>query len=141
MASKVFPALLLTGFLILLIISFKPTVNRSVPATTAADSTKAEMKKYWMVLLRKGPQRNQDAVDAALIQQRHLANMDRMAQSGQLLVAGPFGNDGDLQGIFILDCPDSATAASLVKTDTAIITGRLAFEIKPWWTARNCVFK
>ncbi|GAA0556722.1 YciI family protein [Chitinophaga japonensis] len=141
MASKVFPAMLLTGFLILLIVSFKPTLIPSARTTNTADTTKVVMKQYWMVLLRKGPQRNQDSAAAALIQQRHIANIERLARSGQLVVAGPFGDDGDLRGIFILDCPDSATAASLVKTDTAIITGRLSFEIKPWWTARNCVFK
>jgi uncharacterized protein YciI len=144
MASKVFPALLLVGFLVILIVSFKPTITSVTHSTSlkaAADTPKVEMKKYWMVFLRKGPQRNQNPADAARIQEKHLANISRLAASGKLLVAGPFGEDGDLRGIFILDCADSLEAVSLVKTDTAIITGRLSFELKSWWTAKNCVFK
>ncbi|WP_298732571.1 YciI family protein [uncultured Chitinophaga sp.] len=142
MSSKVFPALLLVGFLILLIVSFRPSHNRSANTiTTAADTTKVVMKKYWMVLLKKGPQRNQDTALANRIQQKHIANIERLAKSGKMLVAGPFEDDGDLRGIFILDCADSAEANALVRTDTAIISGRLDYEIKAWWTAKNCVFK
>jgi uncharacterized protein YciI len=143
MPSKVFPALLLVGFLVLLIVLFKPTLTRSttIPATTAADTARVEMKKYWMVFLKKGPDRNQSDADAALIQKKHIANIERLAKSGKLLVAGPFDDDGDLRGIFIVDCADSTEAANMVNTDTAIITGRLSYEIKGWWTAKNCVFK
>ena len=141
MASKVFPALLLVGFLIILIVSFKPTLTRSTTTPAATDTAKVVMKQYWMVLLKKGPNRDQKEGDAALIQKKHMANIDRLAKSGKLLVAGPFGDDGDLRGIFILDCADSTEAVNLVKTDTAVTTGRLAYEIKSWWTAKNCVFK
>ncbi|HEU4553561.1 MAG TPA: YciI family protein [Chitinophaga sp.] len=142
MSSKIFPALLLTGFLVLLIVSFKPTVVlQAVTGKSVPDTSKVVMKQYWMVFLKKGPRRNQSAADAAIIQEKHLANINRLAASGKLLVAGPFGDDGDLRGIFILDCPDSASAAALVRTDTAVQTGRLTFDVKSWWTARNCVFK
>ncbi|WP_217606356.1 YciI family protein [Chitinophaga sp. GbtcB8] len=142
MSSKLFPAMLLVGFLVVLIVSFKPTaVTRSIANKAVSDTPKVEMKKYWMVFLKRGPQRNQRAADAARIQDKHLANINRLAASGKLMVAGPFGDDGDLRGIFILDCADSAEAVDIVRTDTAVITGRLAFEIKPWWTAKNCVFK
>jgi len=142
MSSKLFPAVLLVGFLVVLIVSFKPTaVTRSIANKAVSDTPKVEMKKYWMVFLKRGPQRNQSAADAARIQDKHLANINRLAASGKLMVAGPFGDDGDLRGIFILDCADSAEAVNIVRTDTAVITGRLTFEIKPWWTAKNCVFK
>jgi len=142
MSSKLFPAVLLVGFLVVLIVSFKPTaVTRSFANKAVSDTPKVEMKKYWMVFLKRGPHRNQSTADAARIQDKHMANINRLAASGKLMVAGPFGDDGDLRGIFILDCADSAEAADIVRTDTAVITGRLAFEIKPWWTAKNCVFK
>jgi len=142
MSSKVFPALLLVVFLILLIVSFKPTRTRSATTTAATtDTAKVMMKKYWMVLLKKGPNRDQNEALAELIQKKHIANIERLAKSGKMLVAGPFEDDGELRGIFILDCADSAEAEGLVRTDTAIITGRLTYEIKAWWTAKNCVFK
>jgi uncharacterized protein YciI len=141
MASKVFPSLLLVGFLIILIVSFKPTLTSPATEKPATDTSRVVMKKYWMVLLKKGPNRDQSPADAAAIQEKHMANIDRLAKTGKLLVAGPFGDDGDMRGIFILDCADSTEAVNLINTDTAIATGRLSYEIKSWWTAKNCVFK
>lgn len=94
-----------------------------------------------MVFLRKGPRRNQDTAVAAKIQRDHLANIGKLAEAGKIVVAGPFGDNGDLRGIFIMDCADSLEAVSLVNTDPAVAAGRLSFEIKPWWTAKNCIFK
>ncbi|MBO9727537.1 MAG: hypothetical protein J7623_02755 [Chitinophaga sp.] len=94
-----------------------------------------------MVFLKKGPQRNQDSLVAAKIQQDHLSNITKMAEAGKLLVAGPFGNDEDLRGIFIMNCKDSLEVVSLVNADPAVKAGRLVFEVKPWWTVKNAVFK
>ena len=94
-----------------------------------------------MVLLKKGPIRNQDTALAAKIQQAHMDNISKMAAAGKLLVAGPFENDETLRGIFIMDCKDSLEVVSLVGKDPAVTAGRLVFEVKPWWTVRNCLFK
>ena len=96
-----------------------------------------QMKQYWITLLYKGPNRTQDSAAAAKIQQAHMANIDRLATEGKIIMAGPMGYDRDLRGIFIIDAPDSSTAAGYVKTDSAIVTGRLRFEVHPWWTAKG----
>ena len=102
------------------------------------DSTpQYEMKQYWLTFLYKGHNRNHDSATAARIQAAHLANIDRLAQEGKIIMAGPMGYNRDLRGIFIIDAKDSAMAASFVNTDSAIITGRLRFEIHPWWTAKG----
>jgi uncharacterized protein len=104
---------------------------------TAKDTPKYEMKTYWLVFLLKGPNRTHDSATSARIQQAHLANIDRLNKEGKIIMAGPMGYNKDLRGIFIMDCKDSAEAASYIKTDTAIVTGRLRFEIHPWWTAKG----
>ncbi|MBV8252780.1 MAG: hypothetical protein JO154_09255 [Chitinophaga sp.] len=145
MASKVIPALLLVGFLVTLMISFRATPFRSTAVSKLQDSLKSnqapKMKRYWMVFLKTGPHRDQTKTEAADIQRKHLENIGKLAKAGKLIVAGPFEDDSDLRGIFIMDCKDSLEAASLVQTDPAVNAGRLAFEIKPWWTAKNCLFK
>jgi uncharacterized protein YciI len=100
-----------------------------------------EMKQYWMVFLKKGSQRDQDSVTAARIQEGHMANISRLANEGKILVAGPFGDDGDLRGIFIMDCKDEAEVRMLCASDPAVKAGRLALEIHPWWTAKGGSFK
>jgi uncharacterized protein YciI len=106
---------------------------------TISDTTpkQYEMKQYWLVFLLKGNNRNQDKATAAKLQEGHMANITRLHNEGVLIMAGPMGYDKDLQGIFILDAKDSATAAGYVATDPAIIAGRMRFEVHPWWTAKG----
>lgn len=96
-----------------------------------------EMKRYWLVLLKKGPNRNQDSVSAALIQAGHRANINKLAAEGKIIMAGPIGTDGDLRGIFIMNCKDSTEVETFVKTDTAVMTGRLVMEYYPWWSEKG----
>ena len=96
-----------------------------------------EMKRYWLVFLKKGPNRNHDSISAAKIQEVHIANINRLAKEGKIIMAGPMGTDGDLRGIFIMDCKDSSEVARFVNTDTAVITGRLRMEYYPWWSEKG----
>jgi uncharacterized protein YciI len=100
-----------------------------------------ELKQYFLVMLVKGDNRTQDSVSAEKLQEGHMANMRRLAEMGKLIVAGPFGDDGNWRGIFIFDCKTKEEVEELVKTDPAISSGRMNYEIHPWWTAKNCVFK
>jgi len=101
-----------------------------------------EMKRYWLVLLQKGSNRTQDSISAGKIQAAHMANINRLAKEGKLIMAGPIGVEGDLRGIFIMNCADSAEVENFVKTDSAVITGRLIMKYFPWWTMKGkYVFK
>jgi uncharacterized protein len=106
-----------------------------------ATSDAPKMKQYFFVMLTKGPNRSQDSTTAANLQKGHMDNMGKMAKEGKLIVAGPFGDDGEWRGIFILDCATKEEAEALVKADPAIQAGRLGYEIRPWWTMTNAVFK
>lgn len=132
--------LLVTGAAVLLLTVFSNfTVSQFGRTKTLAQDTtpKYEMKQYWLTFLYKGPNRDQDSATAASIQAAHLANIERLAGKGKIIMAGPMGYDKDLRGIFIIDARDSAEAAGYVNTDPAIVTGRLRFELHPWWTAKG----
>ena len=94
-----------------------------------------QIKQYWFVMLLKGPNRDQDSVTAAKIQQGHMANINRLYNAGKLKVAGPFGDDGNWLGIFIFDSPSKEEVEKDLKTDPAIESGRLNYDIRPWYTA------
>ena len=96
-----------------------------------------EMKQYWLVLLFSGGVRSQDTATAARIQKAHINNIERLAAQGKIIMAGPMGDNTNLRGIFIMDGKDSTEIAGHIKTDSAIVTGRLRFEIHPWWTAKG----
>ncbi|MGC4038841.1 MAG: hypothetical protein QM764_22985 [Chitinophagaceae bacterium] len=105
-----------------------------------------QIQQYWFVLLTEGNNRTQDSSFAAKIQDGHMANIHRLYYEGKLKVAGPFGDDGAWQGIFIFDasaegCKTKDDLEKILKTDPAIASGRLNYEIRSWWTAAIGSFK
>jgi uncharacterized protein YciI len=99
-----------------------------------------QIRQYWFVMLTAGNNRNQDSAAAAKIQEGHMANIKRLYNEGKLKVAGPFGDEGKWIGLFIFDCETKEEVEKLVKTDPAIVAGRLNYEIHPWWTAASGSF-
>jgi uncharacterized protein YciI len=67
------------------------------------------------------------------LQKAHIANINRLAEMKKLVVAGPFGDDGTLRGIFVFKVATLAEAKELAETDPAVKAGRLAIEIYPWF--------
>lgn len=90
------------------------------------------MKTYWFVLLVKGPHRDQDEATAERIQAGHLANIKRLQEEGKLDLAGPFLDDGEWRGLFVLNVETEAEARALLETDPAIRSGRLRYELHSW---------
>lgn len=110
------------------------------------EQPKEKIQPYWFVMLLKGANRTQDSATAAKIQAGHMANMARLHKEGKLKVAGPFGDESDWVGLFIFDasapgCKTREEIEILVKTDPAIIAGRLTYDIRPWWTMGSGSFK
>lgn len=91
------------------------------------------MKKYVMAFLKKGPKRDQDSLTAIKLQEGHMANIQRMADDGKLILAGPFLDDGDVRGIYIFNVESVEEAEALTKSDPAIQAGRLSMELHPWY--------
>ncbi len=91
------------------------------------------MKPFVMAFLKAGPNRSQDSLEAARLQKAHLDNIGRMAEAGQLVLAGPFMDDGDVRGIYIFNVATLEEAEALTATDPAIQAGRLEMELHPWY--------
>ena len=91
------------------------------------------MRTYVMAFLKAGPNRNRSREDAQELQQAHMANINRLAGEGKLVLAGPFADDGPLRGIYIFDVATVAEAEALTKTDPAIQAGSLVMELHPWY--------
>jgi uncharacterized protein YciI len=96
------------------------------------------MQTYYLVLLYRGDRAEKIPPDSAqAIQAGHLANMIRLHDEKKMPLAGPFLDDTDLQGIFILNAASMEEAKQLCDTDPAIQAGRLRAEIHPWYAARG----
>ena len=124
-------------FLVLVLFAFNAN-------TDAQDSVKldtARMKTYYFVMLKSGMNRNQDSISLHKIQQGHMANINRLSKEGKLVVAGPFLDDNNWRGIFIFDVKTKEEVEQLLKSDPAITSGRLNYEIHPWMTQKGTYFK
>jgi uncharacterized protein YciI len=115
------------------------------PAFSQKDSTskmpEPQIRQYWFVLLTKGSNRSQDSLSAATIQMGHLANIKKLYMEGKIKVAGPFGEEGDWQGLFIFDCPTKQEVEKLLQTDPAVAAGRMVYQIKSWYTVPTGSFE
>lgn len=91
------------------------------------------METYQLGILRRGPrwtaQRNR-TTDS--LQAGHMANIQRMADEGVLVGAGPFVRGGDLRGLFIFRADSASQVSALAARDPAIQAGRLAIDLFTW---------
>lgn len=91
------------------------------------------MKKFVIAFLKRGPNRSTDSVEIAQLQKAHLENINKLAEEGKLVLAGPFFGDGDLRGIYVFDVQSIEEAKKLTETDPAIQKGSLVMELREWY--------
>lgn len=95
-------------------------------------ATPQRMTTAYLAFLRRGDKWTPEKTPATEeLQKAHLANINRLAQMKKLVVAGPFGDDGVLRGIFIFKVASIDEARELAATDPAVQAGRLALDIHP----------
>jgi uncharacterized protein YciI len=93
---------------------------------------------YIFGLLVRGPKWTKEQTEESnKIQEGHLANINRLAKAGKLVLAGPFYGDGDRRGVFIFKVDSLAEAQALTDTDPAVIAGRLTIELHRWSVPRD----
>jgi uncharacterized protein YciI len=66
------------------------------------------------------------------LQKAHMANIHRLADMKKLVVAGPFGDNGQLRGIFVFRVASLEEAKELAATDPTVQAGRLSIDMHPW---------
>ena len=93
------------------------------------------MKSYVLVILKAGPKdgdfkgKERDDIFAG-----HMSNIGRLADAGQLAVAGPFmKNDKGYRGLYIFNVATVEEAQKIVETDPAVKAGILIPDMTPWY--------
>jgi len=108
-----------------------------VPACAGAP-TAASADAYVLALLKTGPRSAPlSKEDSQRIFGGHMANMQRLARDGRLVMAGPYGkdkSDAALRGVFVLATADLAEAKAWCETDPGFVEGVFRFELAPMTT-------
>lgn len=92
------------------------------------------MKSYMFVALKTGANTTTDKkyIDSCFT--GHMGNIGRLVDEGKLIVAGPFGkNNLTYRGLFIFNVATKEEAEALLKTDPAVNSGLLAYDLIPWY--------
>ena len=103
----------------------------------SATPDSSSMIQYFVALLYSGPARDADDAEIQRIQVAHRNRIRELIDSGEMVLAGPFGDGGELRGLFVYDVASMAEAEALAGSDPAIQAGRLRAEIHPWWGLRS----
>jgi uncharacterized protein YciI len=96
-------------------------------------STPMKLTTAYLAFLTRGANWTPEKTPATEeLQKAHLANILRLAEMKKLVVAGPFGDNGQLRGIFVFKVASLDEARTLTETDPAVKAGRLAIDLHPW---------
>lgn len=88
---------------------------------------------YVFGLLVRGPKWTAaETEETKRLQEGHMANINRLAEAGKLVLAGPFFDGGDRRGVFIFKVDTVEEAQALTETDPAVKAGRLKIELHRW---------
>ncbi|TFV93141.1 hypothetical protein E4S40_12815 [Algoriphagus kandeliae] len=92
------------------------------------------MKKYVIAFLYRGDRVNEySAEERAKLQQGHLANINKLAEEGKMVLAGPFFGNEDLRGLFFFNVESLEEAQKLTESDPSIQAGVLKMVLKEWY--------
>lgn len=107
----------------------------AAPPAAAATPTYT-MRTYVVGFLRRGPNWTPEkTAETQKLQEGHMANINRMAETGKLILAGPFSDSTDLRGMFVFDLTDVEEAKAMAEQDPAVQAGRLVIDWHPWFSA------
>jgi len=91
------------------------------------------MSLYFMGIIRRGTHWTPESTpQIEELQKSHLENIQKMAETGQLVLAGPFIDDGDIRRIYIFKVNTMEDVRRLADTNPMVKAGRLVVEIHPW---------
>jgi uncharacterized protein YciI len=89
---------------------------------------------YTFVILKTGSNHIDDKAVLDSLFRGHFENMNRLAESGKLVVAGPFDtNPMSYRGIFILNVTDKAEAEKLLENDPTVGEKIFDVELYDWY--------
>jgi uncharacterized protein YciI len=113
-------------------------VGARVAAAQDPQAPPPNMAAYYVGLLKRGARPSTDDKGAGTaLQAEHLASLERRWREGTLVGAGPIAGNGDLRGILIITASDLERARAIAGDDPAVIAGRLAVDVHPWWGPKD----
>ncbi len=109
-----------------------PTYDSVLAKSLGADDY--GMKNYIFVILRTGEYNTEVKAERDSLFRGHMENINKLADAGRLVVAGPFGkNDKNYRGLFILNTTSIEEAEQWLAGDAAVNAKLFDVEYIKWY--------
>src|SRR5262245_61197255 len=116
---------LLPGLILLLAIS--PAVLSQEPAH--------KLVEFQMALLKHGPKWTAtETAETKRMHEEHVKCVLSLLDSGKAIIAGPFTDGGEIDGVFVFRAKSAAEAKAWVDADPSVASGFRVAEMHPWWS-------
>jgi uncharacterized protein YciI len=118
----------LTGVVLLLLAS---------PLVSAQQKPEPEHKlvEFHMALLKHGPKWTaEENADTKRLHQQHVEYVMSLLDSGKAIIAGPFTDNGEIDGVFVFRAKSAAEAKAWAEADPSVASGFRVAEMHPWWS-------
>lgn len=93
-------------------------------------------RAVWWIEYQRGPAWPADQPAPKQALHDHQIYLERLMQSGELLIAGLFRDDAG-GGIAVLDSSEEAIARRMMEEDPAVQSGLLSARLRPWQMVFN----
>ncbi|CAN1524951.1 YCII-related [Flavobacteriaceae bacterium] len=132
MQKAILTLLLITNCNVLFSQEIKSTYDEKLAKSLNADEY--GMKQYVFCILKTGSNTTASPEERSNLFKGHMTNINRLAQEGKLVVAGPFmKNERNYRGIYIFNVSTIEDAKTLVNSDPAVKENIFETEMTIWY--------
>jgi uncharacterized protein YciI len=94
-----------------------------------------KLVEFHMALLKRGPKWTaEENAGTKRLHQQHLDYVLSMLDSGKAVIAGPFPDGGEIDGVFVLRAKSAEEAKAWAEADPSVASGFRVAEMHPWWS-------
>ena len=115
----------------------RPAYDASLAKALGANEN--GMRGYVLVILKTGPNRVPNGPERDEMFKGHFANINRRAEEGTLVMAGPLDGADGWRGMFIFAVTSIDEAKTLVATDPVVIKGEMVPEYHTLYSTAGLV--
>jgi uncharacterized protein YciI len=119
---------LITGTILLLLTSSAVlSQQKSEPAN--------KLVEFHMALLKRGPKWTAaETPETKHLHQEHVNYVLGTLDSGKAVIAGPFTDGGEIEGVYVFRAASAAEAKAWAEADPSVVSGPRVAEMHPWWS-------
>jgi uncharacterized protein YciI len=94
-----------------------------------------KLVQFHMALLKRGPKWTAaENADTKRLHQQHVEYVTSLLDSGKAIIAGPFTDDSEIDGVFIFRASSADEAKAWAEADPSVTSGFRIAEMHEWWS-------